>query len=651
MCGIAGVFVTGSGRAQLDEPLLGRMTDSLAHRGPDDRGIHLDRAAGIGLGHRRLSIIDLSPLGHQPMASDDGATWIVYNGEVYNHGEIRAELEASGVRFRSRTDTEVILKLYQREGERCLSRLNGMFAFAIWDARKRRLFLARDRIGVKPLYWSQIGSEFLFASEVRALLEHPALGRDMDEESLWHNLTFLTTPAPRTLFRDVSKLPGGHWMRVDQGGVHIERWWDPLDAPRLAPEAVADKAEVARAVRGHLATAVRDRMMSDVPFGVFLSGGVDSSANVALMAECSSQPINTFSVGYAGAGVGHLNELEHARRIAERHGTNHHEVMVDHRSLLDYLPDLIEHLDDPVFDPVCVPLYYVSRLARQNGVKVVQVGEGSDELFVGYTPWLQAIRFSERLRLLRKAPGWVRRAATNVAVPALRGVGGQGLGRAYQWAELLRRAVDEDVFWGGAVLLSDGDKASLAPKLGAGRSSWSVLQGYYDEIDRRWPNADTVQRMSYVELRQRLPELLLSRVDRITMSVSIEGREPFLDHRLVEYALRLPQRMKTHSGITKAILKRAVADLLPHDLLHRRKQGFPAPIATWMFEDEFGRVLKETLRTSPLVRDGYLDGQIIAAYLEEHYGHRYPRDGILWTLFCLTLWYKRWILRERTLFS
>ena len=649
MCGIIGVLLKGASAGALDEALLWRMTDSLAHRGPDDRGIHIDRAAGVGLGHRRLSIIELSELGHQPMASDDGAMWIVFNGEIYNHDAIRRELEADGVRFRSRSDTEAILRLYERDGDRCVERLLGMSAFAIWDGRRRRLLVARDRLGVKPLYWSHAGGQFVFGSEVRALLEHPSVRRTLDEESLWHNLTFLSTPAPRTLFQDVSKLPAGHRIVVDASGARVERWWDALDAPPLPPELLPDEEAAAQELRARLETAVRDRMMSDVPFGAFLSGGVDSSANVALMAACSSQPINTLTVSFAGAGVGHLNELEHARRIAKQYGTRHSEIMIDHRSLLDYLPTLVEHMDDPVVDPVCVPLYYVSRLAHESGVKVVQIGEGSDELFVGYPIYLQAIRFSERLRFLRKAGRLPRRLVHGAAIPLLRQLGRHRPKRALEWAELTRRAMGEDVFLGGAIQLVDKDKRPLKPSGADHYSSWSIVERFYRDVDARWPDADTAQRMTYVELRQRLPELLLSRVYHITMTVGVEGREPFLDHRLVEFALRLPQSMKVQGCRTESILKKAVADLLPHDLLYRRKQGFPAPVALWAFEDEFGRVMRRTLEESPLIAAGLISGEVVRRFVDEHFGRRRDRGGILWTLFCLMLPYRRWLLGERSL--
>jgi len=642
VCGITGAFAYGRSGFDVDERTLWRMTDAMAHRGPDGRAIHFDPARRIGLGHRRLSIIDLAA-GHQPMANDDQSLWIVFNGEIYNHVAIRTRLEGKGVRFQTRCDTEAILRLYEERGEECVHELQGMFAFAIWDLRRERLFLARDRIGIKPLYWCDVGGELLFASELAALFEHPAVRREMDLESFYHHLSFMSTPAPRTMFEGISKLGPGHRMTVDRSGVRVSRWWDALDAPRLAAADVADEDAVAREILAKLDTAVADRMMSDVPFGVFLSGGIDSSVCTALMAKHSDLPINTFTVGYSGAGTEQLNEMHHARRIAERYRTNHHEVVIGHREVLDYLPRLLDHQDEPVADPVCVPLYYVSKLAADAGIKVIQVGEGSDELFMGYPPFIQTVRFHDRVtRPLHALPHWMRAALHAAAGPAMRAVGR----RAGEWEELLARSVDGHPFWGGAIPLTDRAKARVVPQRPPGLRSWDVVRAFHDEIDRRWPGADCVQHMSYVELRQRLPELLLARVDKITMSVSLEARVPFLDHRLVEYALRLPQAMKIRGDRTKAILKKAVVDLLPEDLVHRRKQGFPAPMSQWVFEHEFGNRLRETVLDSPLIREGLLDGDAVRGYVRAHFARERDWGPLLWTFFNLTLWHRRWIERS-----
>jgi asparagine synthase (glutamine-hydrolysing) len=641
MCGITGAFAYGRSTLDVDESLLWRMTDAMAHRGPDGRAIHFDPAHRIALGHRRLSIIDLAA-GHQPMPNHDRSLWIVFNGEIYNHVATRNRLEGKGVRFQTRCDTEAILHLYEERGEDCVHELQGMFAFAIWDVARERLFLARDRIGIKPLYWCDVAGELLFASELAALLEHPAVPRKLDLESFHHHLSFMSTPAPRTMFEGISKLPPGHRMTVDRRGIRVDRWWDALDAPRLTAADVADEDAVAGEILAKLTTGVRDRMMSDVPFGVFLSGGIDSSVCTALMAQCSDLPINTFTVGYSGGGTEHLNELHHARRIAERYRTNHREVVIGHREVLDYLPKLLDHQDEPVADPVCVPLYYVSKLAADAGIKVIQVGEGSDELFMGYPPFLQLVAFHDRVtRPFQALPRSMRAGLFAAVGPVLRAVGR----RAGVWEELLHRSVDGHPFWGGAIPLSDRGKERVMPGRPPGVASWDVVRAFHDEIARRWPDADCVQHMTYVELRQRLPELLLARVDKITMSVSLEARVPFLDHRLVEYALRLPQSMKIRGGRTKAILKKAVAGLLPDDLVHRRKQGFPAPMSQWVFEEDFGRYVRDTLLHSSLVRDGLLDGAVLREFVDDHFERRRDLGSLLWTFFNLTLWHRRWIER------
>ena len=389
MCGIVGIFKFREGGVEITEPLLQRMRDTMVHRGPDGAGMWRSPDGRVGLAHRRLSIIDLSEAGAQPMASADGALWIVYNGEVYNHAELRTELEAEGYRYRSRTDTETVLYAYDRWGLECVHRFQGMFAFGLWDVRKRRLWLVRDRIGIKPLYYTFAGSQVLFASEIKALLEHPQVSRDVDSTALYHYMTLYTTPAPLTMFKGIYKLPAGHAMVVEEGrDPRVYQYWDPI-VPRERFERTfrgsgepSMETYCTKEIRRLLAESIEKRMMSDVPFGVFLSGGVDSSTNVALMARLMDRPVDTFTVAFKNNPQ--YNELEYARRIAREFKTNHHEVLIDESDLLEYLPDLIYHQDEPIADPVCVPLYYVSKLARDNGTIVVQVGEGSDEQFCGY---------------------------------------------------------------------------------------------------------------------------------------------------------------------------------------------------------------------------------------------------------------------------
>ena len=381
MCGICGIWEYGSDQGHVDGSLITRMRDQMTHRGPDDEGLLIFDSANGGFGFRRLSIIDLSSAGHQPMQGCNDRSWVVFNGEIYNHQQLRKRLEAKGHKYLSHSDTETIIHLYEEHGIDFVNKLEGDFAIAIWDADREQLSLFRDRIGVKPLYYFHRNGRFIFGSEIKSILEHPAVTAEVNEESLYHYLTFLTTPAPETLFKDIHKLSAGHMLTLGRDGVlNIREYWDALP-PHPSPANVSDAEHITEIMR-LLRRSIEKRMMSDVPFGVFLSGGVDSSANVALMSELMSKPVQTFTVGFKDHE--YLNELESARSIARRFKTDHHEVMIDEASMSKFLPDLIFHQDEPIADPVCVPLYYVSKLARDSGTTVVQVGEGADEIFSGY---------------------------------------------------------------------------------------------------------------------------------------------------------------------------------------------------------------------------------------------------------------------------
>ena len=363
MCGICGIYEYGVSQPTVSDSLVVRMRDTMFHRGPDDAGVYLSADRRVGLGNRRLSIVDLSPAGRNPMPNEDGRVWITFNGEIYNHESLRPGLEARGHRYRSRTDTETVIHLYEERGLDFVDELEGDFAIALWDEAARRIVLARDRVGVKPLYYTLTGGRLIFASEIKAILEHPAVSRDVDEEALYHYLTFLTTPAPQTLFAGIQKLPAGCMLICDaRGDVKITRYWDAVPTG-LDPSIATDERAIAEELRLLLKESIAERMMSDVPFGVFLSGGVDSTANVALMSELMNQPVRTFTVGFRDNP--HHNEIEEARFVAREYGADHHEVLISQQELLDFLPELIFHQDEPIADPVCVPLYYVSKLARE----------------------------------------------------------------------------------------------------------------------------------------------------------------------------------------------------------------------------------------------------------------------------------------------
>jgi len=648
MCGICGVWEYGATEGGVSRALVERMRDTMPHRGPDDTGAEILDDGRLGLGFRRLSIIDLSPAGNQPMrgcAARD--VRLVFNGEIYNHRELRRDLEQRGHRYASLSDSETILHLYEERGLDFIHQIEGDFAIALWDGEQDRLVLARDRVGVKPLYFYHHHARLMFASEIKAILAHPSVTAEVDEESLYHYLSFLASPGPQTLFRDVRKIPAGHMLVCHpNGNVETIQYWDALPAersPANASQTASEphhRAEILRLLRH----SIKDRMMADVPFGVFLSGGVDSSANVALMAEQMSRPVETFSVGFQDCPE--LNELDTARQTADLFGANHHEVVIGENEMRAFLPELIFHQDEPIADPVCVPLYYVAKLARESGTIVVQVGEGSDELFSGYDKYIKYLRLYENFwRHAERAPRLARRAASIFARPFV-----ATATKSAEAEELLRRlGADEALFWGAAIVFDEGLKARLvSPRMRDRRgkiSSYEIVRRILDQIESARPDSDFLTRMTYLELKVRLPELLLMRVDKITMATSVEARVPFLDHRLVEYAMNVPRDLKVEGASGKHILKRALEEILPREILYRPKRGFGAPVTQW-FRGRLGDELEEMVMRSSLRRREFVDYEFIARLFDEH--RHGPRDwGFhLWTLLNLSLWYDRWIDRS-----
>ena len=639
MCGICGIWEYGATEGRIELPLVESMRDEMTHRGPDDEGaLIFDQGRG-GLGFRRLSIIDLSPAGNQPMHGCTDRVWLVFNGEIYNHAQLRQGLEQRGHVYASQTDSETILHLYEERGLDFVNEIEGDFAIALWDADREQIVIVRDRIGVKPLYLYQRDGRFIFASEIKAILRHPAVTPVIDEESLYHYLTFLTTPAPHTLFGNIQKLPAGHLAVVKRDGTtDIKRYWDALppdtfDAERSEEE---HKVEILRLLR----SSISKRMMSDVPFGVFLSGGVDSSANVALMAELMSQPVQTYTVGLEDSEE--LNEFESARAISKRFGTDHHEVIIGQKEVQAFLPELVYHQDEPIADPVCVPLYYVSKLARDNGTIVVQVGEGADEIFAGYD-WFRKYVCINNLfwRHAQKLPDLMRRSAVALAKPLIEASFSKRIP-----IELVRRlGAGESLFWGGAIVFDEAFKyRALSGELRGrtdGLSSYDAVRNHLDHIAQVRPNSDFATRMTYLELKLRLPELLLMRVDKMTMATSVEARVPFLDHHLVEYAMGIPTGFKIKAGSGKHILKQALEQVLPRDLLYRPKRGFGAPIREW-FRGASGEMLGGLIMNSSIRRCDLFDYAFIAQLVDEHCRGTRDWSFPLWALLNVSLWYERW---------
>ena len=634
MCGICGIFDL-NGQAGLSHDLLSSMANTMAHRGPDDQGTYLSPDRRLGFGFRRLAIVDLSPAGHQPMSNEDGTVWIVFNGEIYNHAELRRELEAAGHVYRSRTDTETVIHGYEAWGEDVVHRLRGMFAFAIWDEKRQRLFLTRDRIGIKPLYYTWQQGRFLFGSEIKAILAWPGVERAVEPEALYHYLTLATTPPPLTLFRCIQKLPPGHTLTVYADGRSESRqYWDPL-FPEDSLDGMGEK-EIAERLQELLRESIRLRMMSDVPFGVFLSGGVDSSLNVALMSELMDRPVDTFSVAIRDDPLS--DERSQAQRVAQHFGANHHEIVITPQDFVDFLPQMVWHQDEPLADPVCVPLYFVSQLARENGTIVIQVGEGSDELFAGYTGYAFVTDFYRR----RYAPfaalaRWLKGPAAAVAERFL----------PPHQAEYVRRAADgQELFWGGAIVFSERTKRRWLRDGYAHQSHStydSVVQRHYERFDAVRPGAPFLDRVIYLELKQRLAELLLMRVDKMTMATSVEARVPYLDHELVRFALAIPSSLKICNGTTKYILKQAARGLLPDDVIDRPKTGFCGS-ANNMVTGALLDYAERAIMGSDWLRS-VLDVEQVRPIVAEHRAGRRDHGMVIWCLLNLALWHDVWIAK------
>ncbi|HJX83935.1 MAG TPA: asparagine synthase (glutamine-hydrolyzing), partial [Candidatus Angelobacter sp.] len=608
------------------------MRDAIAHRGPDGAGNWISPDGMVGLGHRRLAIVDLSQAASQPMSNEDGSLWISFNGEIYNHAEIRRELESlGGHRWKTdHSDTEVIVHAFEQWGIDCLQKFRGMFAIAIWDGRKRELWLVRDRIGIKPLYYSVHHQTLVFASEIKALLQDPEQPRAVNEESLYHYLSFLTTPAPDTLFAGIHKLPGGTWLRVrPDGSTQQARYWEVWD--HVQPRTSQSDQAIAEELLAELRTSVSLRKMSDVPVGVFLSGGVDSTTNAVLFSEGEKDTVRTFSIGYDADYGTYPSELPYARQVARMLHAEHHERILHVDDLVNFVPRMIQLQDEPIGDPVCVPLYYVSELARKNGVTVCQVGEGADELFWGYSEWKTWLRLQEMNDW--PVPRFVKRLG-------LAGVSVLGYSENYRAEQLRRGIAGLPIFWGGKEAFTEPQKRSvLSPRLRthfAGLSSWDVVAPIYQRFcDKSWEKAP-LQWMTFADLNLRLPEMLLMRVDKMSMGVSLEARVPFLDHKFVELTMSIPAAVKTRNGELKHILKRAVRGLIPGDIIDRKKQGFGVPIQEW-FTGRLGEQARSLLTEFCRLTD-YFDPQAVQQIYFQ------PKQvGQLWPLMNFALWWNEYI--------
>ena len=618
MCGIAGILnMHGAAVAQAD---VKAMCDALKARGPDDDGYYVKR--NIGLGMRRLSIIDLAT-GKQPLHNEDGSVQVVLNGEIYNYRELRRELEAKGHRFYTSSDTEVIVHLYEEYGSACVEQLRGMFAFAVWDERRQTLLVTRDRLGIKPLYYGVVGQSLVFASELKALLQLPWVDRELDWSAVAHLFSFMTTPKDQSIIANIHKLLPGHQLRVGpEGKLEISQYWDV----KFTPDYGRSEADFSAELRERLDEAVRLRMICDVPFGAFLSGGVDSSAVVATMAEQSRQPIKTFSIGFREPD---FNESAQARQVAEAFGTEHHELILE-PDVMGILDELTWHLDEPFGDCSAIPTYMVSKLAAEH-VKVVLTGDGGDELFAGYDKYC----VEQRERRYRYIPPVIR--------SLLGGVGGM-MAEGMKGRNFLRHiALDgpERRLHKGSLFDNEAQQSLFLPAAAErilSRSNWLERMAGLEQGGEHWLSS-----LQYQDIKHYLPLDILTKVDRMSMANSLEARVPLLDHKLVEFAATIPPELKLHKGNTKHIFKEAMRGTLPDCIIDRRKKGFAVPLRDW-FRGDLNSFVHDLL-LSPSSRARHIFNPAYIEKLLQMHGRGRPLELQLWTLISFELWCRTFLDR------
>jgi asparagine synthase (glutamine-hydrolysing) len=617
MCGIAGI-VNLTGRPVGREELRA-MCDSLAHRGPDDEGFYL--GTNVGLGMRRLSIIDLST-GHQPVRNEDGSVWTVFNGEIYNYRELRAELQSRGHTFRSTTDTEVIVHLYEEFGSRCVRKLRGMFAFALWDEQRRRLLLARDRLGIKPLYYGEIAGRLVFASELKAILALADVAPRIDWAALSHLLTFQATPRADSIVEGVRKLEPGHLMMVSPGGVlRMERYWDV----QFEPDHTRNETQFVERLRELLAESVKLHMVSDVPVGAFLSGGVDSSAVVGMMARQIEEPVKTFSIGFPEA---EYNELHYARIAARTFGTDHHELVLE-PDVLGIIEDLAWHLDEPFGDSSAIPTYMVSRLAARS-VKVVLSGDGGDELFAGYDKY----EVEGRERRYRFLPRPARAMLAGLYRMMPEGMRGRNYVRHLSLPES-DRYLDRITLFRHERLIS-----LLTPDAFvrvAAHDPWETTRTWLEPAGSRGQRPHWLSSLQYLDLHTYLPLDILTKVDRMSMAHSIETRVPLLDHKLVEFAATIPPELQLRGTTRKYLFKRALEGMVPEPLLTRPKRGFAIPLGRW-FRGGLKDYVRDLLLSERSRQRGIFDPAQVERLIERPERGQQDMNLHLWMLISFELW-------------
>jgi asparagine synthase (glutamine-hydrolysing) len=634
MCGICGKISLKNETVSSD--LIVRMMGSLAHRGPDDEGSFIKSVGSnggskitLGFGHKRLSIIDLSPEGRQPLANEDESLWLVFNGEIYNHPRLRQDLMSRGHRFRSQTDSEVILHLYEEKGIDALQDFNGMFAFALWDAAKQKLYLCRDRLGIKPLVYSQNDSSLIFASEIQALLEDKSIPRRLDWQALRLYLAFNYVPAPLTIYQEINKLLPGHYLLWEKGSVSTHQYWDipPNDQANL-PD---DFHHHGQTLRQTLEDAVKLRMIADVPLGAFLSGGVDSSIIVALMARNSTKQVKTFNISYPDMPV--YDESSYARKVAAMYNTDHHEIRLSSNEIRQIIPEALSSLGEPFGDSSMLPTFVVSRETRKD-VTVALAGDGGDELFAGYRLYLGETFF----RCYEYLPRWLRRYGLESWIPLLPD------SRNLKWLEYVRRVkkfirgARGDLITRLFLWREVFSENLIAPLLKGDPKTYESESGesWLRKLDL-WPE-DDLNRLLYLEVKDSLPCDMLTKVDLMSMKKALEVRVPFLDHRVVELTFRMPGSMKLRGLKRKYILLETFKDLLPPSLLHRPKQGFEVPISGWLKKD-LHHMLEEYLSPNLLKKQGIFSSEVVEGLKKDLRQNRRDTSWLLWNLIVFQHWY------------
>jgi asparagine synthase (glutamine-hydrolysing) len=630
MCGINGIAFSSQSRRRVDANMLKRMRDVITHRGPDDEGIYIDER--VGLGHRRLSIVDVAS-GHQPMTNEDDSLYITYNGEVYNHADYRDDLEARGHVYRTHCDTETILHLYEEYGNSCVEHLRGMFAFAIWDRKKRELFIARDRLGVKPLYYvqTQDGSLY-FASEIKALLEARAVKPELNFATFSDYLANHATSGEETLFVGVKRLMPGHTLTWRDGEIKIKKYWDVSFAKirqtgRSDRDYIAEWSELFR-------KSVQLRLMADVPLGMFLSGGIDSSAIAAVMSTLVDEPIKTFSVAFVEREA---NELEYARLVANAFKTDHHEVVISPEQFFAALPDLVWHEDEPLAHPSSVALFFVSELASQH-VKVVLTGEGSDELMAGYARYRKTIlNLALGQRYQRFIPAGVRGLIRNQI---------SGMSASRLQAKLRRTFLSlspdiESIYFDNFAVFPRSDQEQLLTRETVDRiggiDPYAGVRRVLSETDAE----SLLDRLLYADIKTYLHELLMKQ-DQMSMAASLESRVPFLDHKLVEFTSSLPERLKLHRWTTKHVLRESMKGVLPEQILTRPKMGFPVPVGAW-FRGPYAHMLDEYVLSSRARERNIFNPETVRSLVNQHQRGVTNHSERLWSLVNLEMWFRRFI--------